>query len=285
MRVLSLILVIASCTAFSDSRLKLNLKDPKGVDNWSTGDILNFFEKECRVSVPLEQVSKLTAQDLFDGVLFDDAVLADLGITGVIEQARVKAKLTKLDEKATASPVDFWEWRAANRRLCDWWVQPLMSAPRVLLIWLRFYQEEGALGKYDAEIDDTNIVTFWLQWVFCPNWPLFKTAGMFHDSGWIDTVLYFTTLVNLIGDLALCFTGKQFTANLKAKMLLEVGLYQFANIGYYVFYWFCPYFVLTFFFYINLYVIAPLIVVGTLFLSVAAIFGLGAMAGMAAKNA
>ena len=115
MRVLSLILVIASCTAFSDSRLKLNLKDPKGVDNWSTGDILNFFEKECRVSVPLEQVSKLTAQDLFDGVLFDDAVLADLGITGVIEQARVKAKLTKLDEKATASPVDFWEWRAANR--------------------------------------------------------------------------------------------------------------------------------------------------------------------------
>ena len=68
-------------------------------------------------------------------------------------------------------------------------------------------------------------------------------------------------------------------------MLLEVGVFTFANTGYYVFYWFCPYFVLTFFFYINLYVIAPLIVVGTLFLSVAAIFGLGAMAGMAAKNA
>merc|ERR1712139_583232 len=107
---------------------------------------------------------------------------------------------------------------------------------------------------------------------------------MFHDSGWIDTVLYFTTLRNVIGDLALCFSGKQFTANLTAKMLVEVGSFTFAIVGYYVFYWFIPQFLLTIGFYFNIYIICPLVAVGAVILSVGAIFGLGAMAGMAAKN-
>lgn len=232
------------------------------MDEWTTGDIMNFFEKDCRVSVDLVEISKLTGHDMFDGILDDADILTSLGIKSAIDQARVKSALAKLDDKATNNPVDFWEWRAANRRLNDCWAGPMIQSPRSLLIWLRFFQEDGALGQYDHEIDDTSIAIFGLQWFFVPNYPLWRTALQFHDSGWIDNMWKMSTLAALMADvflLVLFLSGnsKKFTEVLTIRLTVEFGALVLCFVSYYVFWWFVPFFIVDFFFNLNVYLLQP----------------------------
>ena len=55
--------------------------------------------------------------------------VADTDLTGLglkpAELAAVRKCLAQVIHRANAKPVDFWEWRAVNRRLFDTWILPL----------------------------------------------------------------------------------------------------------------------------------------------------------------
>jgi hypothetical protein len=54
----------------------------------------------------------------------------------------------------------FWEWRAANRRICDYWLAPLATfSPRTMLMYLRYTEDgsegqpnKGAFNDFDDEV-------------------------------------------------------------------------------------------------------------------------------------
>jgi hypothetical protein len=59
-------------------------------------------------------------------------------------------------------PADFWEWRAVNRRLFDGWIQPLAASPRALLIWMRFFDSNEAIGEHQTRFARLTPLRFYL---------------------------------------------------------------------------------------------------------------------------
>lgn len=56
--------------------------------------------------------------------------------------------------------------------------------------------------------------------------------------------------------------------NLNQQLLASIGVFIWAMLCYYVFWWFIPNFLLTLYFYFNVYVILPVGVIGTLLVPV-----------------
>jgi hypothetical protein len=181
----------------------------QGIDDWKASDMSSWFQ-EVGVEISAESIDKvgLSSHDFFDGHV-TKSVLRDLGVTSELQQNRALKAIQDLDDKITHAPGDFFEWRVANRQLFDAWILPLtIASPRGLAIWARYFTthyghdhgpSESAFEKVDDVWDSVSEGEFWATWLFCPHYPLFQIAKIFHvtDSnfltGWADTFFYYFT--------------------------------------------------------------------------------------------
>jgi hypothetical protein len=166
-----------------------------------------------------------------------------------------------LDTKLTNAPGNFYEWRYANRRLCDFWLLPLSNAPKMLLLWLRYTDHDdptGILEELDNVVDQTTFIDFWLTWTFVPSLPQFQLARQLQVAGMADTVIYLVAgsrvLLELLTATAVVMSG---SVNLLFVTLRgELWLYTYSLFSFYVFWWFWPSFLLDLLFYSTIYVSA-----------------------------
>ena len=116
-----------------------------GVDDWTAEDISKHLKAETKIDV---QTAAIAAVGLQGSTLF---AIADVDLSGLglkpAEEAVVRRSLVQLMHRVNTKPADFWEWRAANRRLFDNWIVPLALTPRSLLIWMRFFDSNEAIGE------------------------------------------------------------------------------------------------------------------------------------------
>jgi len=81
---------------------------------------------------------------------------------------------------AVAQRQTFWVWRsagAANTRLCDAWIVPLLNDPRALLIWMYLFDHHSALDFIDNEhVDGLGLAELAVKWAVVPSYPLLRMA-------------------------------------------------------------------------------------------------------------
>jgi hypothetical protein len=132
-----------------------------GIDDWTSQDFADHLKKDAKLNVPataieacgitgnsLHHVAEMSVSDLSTGAC------SGLGLNPV-QTVQLKESLSRVMNRASSNPVDFWEWRAANRRLFDFWIQPLALNPRTFLIRMRFGNRSTAVGNATA-------IMFWL---------------------------------------------------------------------------------------------------------------------------
>jgi hypothetical protein len=121
-----------------------------GVDDWKAADIAKHIKSDVDIDV---DASAIEAVGLSGSTLFAvaDTDLSGLGLKPA-ELAAVRKCLAQVMHRANANPVDFWEWRAVNRRLFDTWVLPLGLDHRALLIWMRFFDSNEAIGNTESHV-------------------------------------------------------------------------------------------------------------------------------------
>ena len=90
---------------------------------------------------------------------------------------------------AAAKRQSFGVWRgasAANTRLCDAWILPLLNDPRALLLWMYFFDDNSALDLIDnTHIDGLSIAEFAVKWAVIPSYPLLR--ALFENRWFIAT--------------------------------------------------------------------------------------------------
>lgn len=174
--------------------------------SWTATNIAEFFRAEASVEVAVGAINraKLSSEQLFDGSL-DGAMLSQqLGITLEAEQEQIHRALDELGARLTVTPGSAWDWRLANRRLCDWWIMPLASyAPEVLLIWSRYHNPSGALGILDDELDQAGPLWFWTTFMLVPSYPLYRLGSSHPIRGLAGTVIHFTLFVRVVCEVCL----------------------------------------------------------------------------------
>ena len=252
--------------------------DIKSVKEWTAGDLMIFFEKDCEVAVDATKILDLKARDSFDGtLLLDPAVLSDLGITSTDDQARV----LKAFGYPLLNPVYIWEWRAANRGLCDLWIAPMVTiAPRITLIWLHSIwlpssneTRTSPIGKiYGEMFDDTSIITKIIWLIIFPRYPLWRISAQFHYSGWIDTYIYLMLLLGVLVEALALFSKIKEDTFVPHLVVDEVVGLCVALFSYYILYFILPNFVLDFFFSLDVYLCLGIL--RYLFCNFVACFGL-----------
>jgi hypothetical protein len=116
-----------------------------GVDDWKAADIAKHIKADVNIDV---DTSAIEAVGLSGTTLFAvaDTDLSGLGLKPA-ELAAVRKSLAQVMHRANVKPADFWEWRAVNRRLFDTWIVPLGMNNRALLIWMRFFDSNEAIGN------------------------------------------------------------------------------------------------------------------------------------------
>ena len=191
----------------------------------------------------------------------------------------LKASKDKLID-VSANPVDIFEWRVAHRRLCDYWILPLIISPHFALPWARFFSEQHSpvIDKVNDEIDGTSLPVFWLQWFVCPSYPLWQMAKKFQStSSYVDNVLQtflaLTCLEEFLFFVVILFLGMQNITNIPNnnnnlaqivgfKLHWTLGEALFVYFQFYVLYFvnsLLADFVHDFIFYLQLYVVFPLV--------------------------
>ena len=127
--------------------------NPFGVDEWTASDFSKYLKDDAnlQVSADLIEAFGLTGATLESAL--EDGTLDWSKLDLKVVQVEIARKsLQKLLHRMNAKPGDFWEWRTANRRLFDMWISPLSSSPRALLIWMRFYDSNEAIGETYARV-------------------------------------------------------------------------------------------------------------------------------------
>lgn len=167
-----------------------------------------------------------------------------------------------LDTRASSKPGNVFEWRYSNRRLCDFWLLPLSSAPRMLLLWLRYsdYDDNtGALEEVDNVVDAISLTDFWLIWLLVPSMPQFQLASQLDVRGFADTVIFLAAtcraLLEVSTAVAVVMSGS--TKLLIAPLREEFWQYVYCLVSYYLLWWLWPNIVLDLYFYGNIYVRSP----------------------------
>ncbi len=119
-----------------------------GVDDWSAKDLAKHITSDTNIYVSPDDLDHigLNGNTLFS---FASTDLSALGLKPA-ETIAVRRSLSELLHRMNTTPADFWEWRAANRRLFDHWISPLCFDPRALLIWMRFFDNNQAIGRQSA---------------------------------------------------------------------------------------------------------------------------------------
>jgi hypothetical protein len=121
-----------------------------GVDDWTAEDFRKHFKEHANIDVPASAIASAGLH----GTTFFTARGIDLSALRLqpADEAAAKQSLDQLVLRVNTKPVDFWEWRAANRQLLDNWIVPLALSPRALLIWMRYFCSEEAIGQFHARV-------------------------------------------------------------------------------------------------------------------------------------
>ena len=132
-----------------------------GVDDWAAADIAKHLKAELNIDV---DASAIEAVGLSGMTLFAVAEtdLSGLGLKPA-ELAAVRKCLSQVIHRANVKPADFWEWRAVNRRLFDTWVVPVSVHPQSLLIWMRFFDSNEAIGNIPSRVNLSMAPSFLLS--------------------------------------------------------------------------------------------------------------------------
>ena len=208
-----------------------------GVDDWDADHVAKFFKSKANVKIPPSTLTQygITGHKLFDG-LMTDATLEALGVADATKRTKALAAIAELDERLTHQPSDVWEWRLANRRLCDFWVITLWGcAPRSLLIWLRFFDhddETGALERVDDVIDQMGPVNFWLTWLCVPSLPFARLARQLDLSGYMDTMVYLIAQLWVIAGFLVVAIIAFLPAAMKGPYLKQCVISELTGIAY-----------------------------------------------------
>ena len=244
-----------------------------GVDDWTAEDIAKHLKAETKVDV---QTAAIAAVGLQGSTLF---AIADVDLSGLglkpAETAAVRRSLVQLMNRVNTKPADFWEWRAANRRLFDDWIMPLSASPRTLLIWMRFFDSNEAIEHINDEIDETNIFVFGLQWLFVPSYPLYQVVSKASDEhSYMDELAMFVygagILSDIIGWMVIFGKGKGVASVVETsaqQLVLALFLFSWALFSYYIMWWIIPLFLKTIVFYIYIYLVYPVIILGAFFIA------------------
>ena len=115
-----------------------------GVDDWTAADVAKHLKNDVNIHVPAAAIAAIGLQ----GSTLHSIADVDLSGLGLqtAEVAAIRQSLVHVLHRANAKPADFWEWRAVNRRLFDGWILPLAGCPHALLIWMRFFDSNEAIG-------------------------------------------------------------------------------------------------------------------------------------------
>lgn len=243
------------------------------ITNWTARDFSTFLDgHQIR-----HDKSKLEAMDINGHSIFaKDTISPD-----ILENAKISnADVARINEflyikKASVSltPRDIWEFRLANMRLFDMWLIPIVNAPRVLLIWIRYFNKNNGVDRFDDQIDNISEGFFWLSFIFAPSRPLILITSEFKDSSSLaDEFIYYSFLLRnyleMTASLFLfyCFaTRRDFSKVAKCLVVFvafEIGFSMVAFFLYYIAWNLLSEAVLNFSFSLLIYVLVPLMVVG-----------------------
>jgi len=245
--------------------------DNHGIDDWNTADVNNFFKTEG-IPVPVDFLDSLKSKGIdtgIEGLTMTDENLKDLGIVEKSITKYKKAASSKI-ESVKRNPVDLFEWRVVHRRLCDFWILPMIANPTIGLLWARFTEHSEVVEKQDDEIDNLTTQQFWLTWIICPSLPFWLISKKFTSFTFVDEIIswalcIYTTLqclYFLVVILCILTNNLNFALDLvKNRLILTVYMGLATFISYYGLYWFIPGFIEDTFFYFFVYIVLPAIVI------------------------
>ena len=254
--------------------------DNQGIDDWDSEQVEKFFKAQG-IPVPENFLASLKAKGIntgVEGLHLSDDQLTDLGIDNKSIPKYQTAAKSKIDA-VKKNPVDLFEWRSLNRRLCDFWIIPMMMNPTVGLLWARFNEHSDVIEKQDDEIDHLTTRDFWLTWFICPSRPFWLTAKNFASVTFVDDVsswsLFFAMFSECLGILAVLrylMFGDFPTALsiLRNRLVFPIFNFLVTCVSYYILYWVIPNFVEDIWFYSTIYVIMPIIILSQIFLALGA---------------
>lgn len=83
--------------------------------------------------------------------MLDDAGLKEIGVQKAFHRKflskQIKASHTLSPDFLNAKPNDFYEFRAANRKITDVAMAASFSCPRLLMIYAEFFQSDILTGE------------------------------------------------------------------------------------------------------------------------------------------
>ena len=178
-----IISIVLLCVQASD--------DKQGIDDWTHKDLAAFLKKEG-IRTPADFVRVLNekgiSQNAYDGLSLSEETFTGLGIDPKLYPKYKKASDKKIDS-VRAYPVDVFEWRHANRRLCDYFIIPAFFSSSAGLILARFQDFSSVIENHDNEIDDASIFVFVLTWFIAPSRPFWRITKKFQSDTYIDDIL------------------------------------------------------------------------------------------------
>ena len=192
----------------------------------------------------------------------DDSQLLKLGVPAA-EHKKYRAKAFADLKRIGETPKDVFEWRAANMRLCDMWIVPALFGADWGLIWARFYDVNNVIEKHNDEIDETSPLQFWLTWLIAPTYPFWTIANKMNSAHtFVDDVIQFSLAVHMvaepIGLLTCLFVLKDPKGYILNRVKTGSVRMGWAVLSYYVLWWIISNFLLTMWFYLNVYVFLPI---------------------------
>jgi hypothetical protein len=232
--------------------------DNHGLDDWTPIDALKWFKLNGFDQPQLKDLEEIGVEGPMVLEL-DDSQLLKLGVPAA-EHKKYHAKSFADLKRIGETPKDVFEWRAANMRLCDMWIVPALFGADWGLIWARFYDVNNVIEKHNDEIDETSPLQFWLTWLIAPTYPFWKIANKMNSAHtFVDDVIQYSLAVVMvaeaIGLVALLKDPKGYILNRARLGSAKAG---WALLNYYVLWWIIPNFLLTMWFYLNVYVLLPI---------------------------
>ena len=188
-----------------------------------------------------------------------------------MSQGKYAVKAAEEIKKLKANVVDPFQWRALNRRTCDFWLIPVITNPRAGLLWARFYDTDEHLDDVNAEIDEISLAEFIFNWVVAPSYPFYQIAEKWNSHTYIDEAISWYLLATTISQICLfCSLVRALIFGSQMKKVVATGMiafeivniiltFLFAVFWYYIGYWFIPFWFDDIWFNLQIYAILPIV--------------------------
>jgi len=181
----------------------------KVVVQWKCEDIVHWMNLSIGMGAQVDGCSTdegklLTGTKLIQGRV-KDITLSVLGMSENTHIESLRIAAAGLRRNVSKTPLSFFEWRAANQRLCDFWIVPLMTlSPRSLRIWAKLtsISDDSAIDDYDDWADDTPWSKFLFKTLAVPHWDLFWLSQSLSIPGVADLVLRMAMGLHCLADAA-----------------------------------------------------------------------------------